>query len=94
MHLIAYIIKNDLQSMSQRFFTLIILTGSRSLLNIFTNLLTTGEKRLMINLNAVKACYGKFEINDLTFISSEDSTADALTKVKEKSILKETLHNA
>lgn len=51
------------------------------------------EKRLLSDFEEVEECYETFEVNDMSFMLSEHNIADALTKVRGKSISKETLYS-
>lgn len=48
----------------------------------------------MIDLQTVKDGYQPFEVNDVALIRSEFNIADGRTKVKENSVLMDTLRSA
>jgi hypothetical protein len=59
---------------------LILLTDSYSLYETITKLGTLAEKRLMIDVMALRESYEGKEINEIRWINGEDNPADALTK--------------
>jgi len=56
-------------------------TDSKSLFDIITKCSHTTEKRLMIDVAAVREGYERFEISDIGFIRSEHNIAVGLTKL-------------
>ena len=68
-------------------------TDSKSLFDVLTSSSTT-EKRLMIDLQTVQDSYNKNIITDVVHIRSLYNISDALTKVKKKSMLLDTLRTS
>jgi hypothetical protein len=61
---------------------LVICTDSLSLYECLVKLGTTAEKRLMIDVMALRQSYERREIAETRWIHGDDNPADALTKVK------------
>ena len=59
---------------------LIICTDSYSLYECIVKLGTTREKRLMINIMALREMYERRELVDMRWISGNSNPADAMTK--------------
>ncbi|KAM4054620.1 polyprotein [Hirsutella rhossiliensis] len=59
---------------------LIVCTDSYSLYECLVKLGTTKEKRLMIDIMALRQSYEKREITDIRWINGADNPADAMTK--------------
>ena len=59
---------------------LVIYTDSYSLYECLVKLGTTKEKRLMIDLMALRQSYERREITEIRWINGEDNPADAFTK--------------
>jgi hypothetical protein len=59
---------------------LVICTDSYSLYECLVKLGTTKEKRLMIDIIALRQSYKRREITEIRWINSEDNPADAFTK--------------
>ena len=84
---IGFMIKYDLQLLTGNVIPLIIMTDSLSLFDFITKATVTTEKRLMIDLNAVREAYQKHKIMDIGFIRSHF----ALTKMMTSHILEHML---
>jgi hypothetical protein len=59
---------------------LVICTDSYSLYECLVKLRTTKEKRLMIDIMALRQSYERREITEIRWINSDDNPADAFTK--------------
>jgi len=59
---------------------LVVCTNSYSLYDCLVKLGTTTEKRLIINLMALRQSYERREISEIRWINGEDNPADAITK--------------
>jgi hypothetical protein len=59
---------------------LVIYTDSYSLYKCFMKLRTTKEKRLMINIMALRQSYERREITEICWINSNNNPIDAFTK--------------
>ncbi|KAI1000125.1 hypothetical protein K3495_g8067 [Podosphaera aphanis] len=58
----------------------IVCTDSFSLYNCLVKLGTTREKRLMIDIIAIRQSYEKRELTKIRWINGNDNPADAMTK--------------
>ena len=58
-----------------------MLSDSKSLFDVITKSTCTSEKRLMIDISAVREAYGKQEISDVGFVTTKNNPADAFTKI-------------
>ena len=83
----GYIIKYDLQSMLGRRIPMTMYTDSTSLFDVITKCSSTLEKRLMIDISAVRQAYEREEISDVRFVRTKDNPADAFTKVGKCEVL-------
>jgi hypothetical protein len=66
---------------------LIVYTDSYSLYNCLVRLSTTQEKRLMIDIMALRQLYKRRELFEIRWINGEDNPADAFTKAKPNTAL-------
>lgn len=62
-------------------------TDSMSFFDVITKNTTTTEKRLMIDVQAVREAYERMEVSDVAWIESAMNPADPLTKLKSNPIL-------
>jgi hypothetical protein len=76
----ALLLKADLQELLGKAVPMLVLTDSEPLFNIITRERLTTEKRLMIDLAAIRESYRNLEISNIGLIASEFNIADALTK--------------
>ena len=68
---------------------LVICTDSYSLYECLVKLGTTNEKRLMIDIMALRQSYERREISEIRWINGKDNPADAKTKAKPNYALRE-----
>ena len=68
---------------------LVICTNSYSLYECLVKLGTTSEKRLMIDIMALRQSYERREISEIRWINGKDNPADAMTKAKPNHALQE-----
>lgn len=66
---------------------LVVCTDSKSLYECLVKLGSTQEKRLMIDLMALREAFERMEINEVKWISGNSNPADAMTKAKPCSAL-------
>ena len=66
-------------------------TDSKSLFDTITKRSQTSEKRLLIDLTAVREAYRRREITNVAWVRSEYNLADAMTKIVKDSILDDVL---
>ncbi|KAE8846511.1 hypothetical protein P3342_004770 [Pyrenophora teres f. teres] len=62
-------------------------TDSRSLYDCLVKLGTTKEKRLMIDIMALREAYERSDLMDIRWIDGRDNPADAMTKAASNSAL-------
>jgi hypothetical protein len=67
---------------------LVVCTDSKSLYDCLVKLGTTQEKRLMIDLMCLRQAFERHEINEVKWIDGNTNPADAMTKAKPCSALK------
>jgi len=73
---------------------LIVCTNSRSLYDCIVILGTTAEKRLMIDILALRQSYEQREISEIRWIKGDDNPADAMTKASPNKALESLIsHN-
>ena len=81
---IGYVLGHALRTIAARLglppVPLVICTDSYSLYDCLVKLGTTTEKRLMIDLMALRQSYERREISEVRWIRGEDNPADAMTK--------------
>ncbi|KAI1001493.1 hypothetical protein K3495_g6699 [Podosphaera aphanis] len=71
----------------------IICTDSFSLYERLVKLGTTKEKRLMIDIMAIRESYERRELSEIRWINGLDNSADAMTKAKPTKALRELIDN-
>ncbi|KAI1002366.1 hypothetical protein K3495_g5832 [Podosphaera aphanis] len=71
----------------------IICTDSFSLYECLVKLGTTKEKRLMIDIMAIRESYERRELSEIRWINGLDNPADAMTKAKPTKALRELIDN-
>jgi hypothetical protein len=59
---------------------IVVCTDSLSLYECLVKLSTTKEKRLMIDIMALREAYERGELKDIRWIDGRDNPADAMTK--------------
>ena len=59
---------------------IVVCTDSRSLYDCLVKLGTTKEKRLMIDIMALREAYERGDLTDVRWIDGRDNPADAMTK--------------
>ncbi|KAM4062459.1 DUF1421 multi-domain protein [Hirsutella rhossiliensis] len=79
-HLLAMTMKIITERLNLPPIPLIVCTDSYSLYECLVKLGTTKEKRLMIDIMALRQSYEKREITDIRWINGADNPADAMTK--------------
>ena len=66
---------------------IVICTDSYSLYECLVKLRTIKEKRLMINIMALRQSYERRELTEVQWINRQDNPADAMTKATLNKIL-------
>lgn len=72
---------------------IVVLTDSYSLYECLVKLGSTKEKRLMIDIMAIRQSYERRELQEVRWIHGDDNPADAMTKAKPNSALKRLVDN-
>lgn len=85
--------KHDSKTMLEFLILLSMMTDTKSLFDTITKTSNTTKKRLMIGLKSVNGVYASLEVNDVALERSKFNIADAVTKVKTKCILFDTISN-
>jgi hypothetical protein len=89
----AWVLKHTLATITQRLnlpaIKLVLCTDSYSLYQCLVQLGTTTEKRLMIDLMALRQSYEEREIDEIRWIAGGDNPADAMTKRSPNQALEE-----
>ena len=65
----------------------VVYTDSYSLYECLVKLRTTKEKRLMIDIIALRQSYERRELTEVRWINRQDNPADAMTKATPNKIL-------
>lgn len=77
----AYCAIHDLEKILDRLIPLEMHTDSKSLFDVRTKCSQTQERRLVIDLQAVRNAYALQEISNVGFIRRPENPADGLTKI-------------
>lgn len=88
---ISIAIKTTLCKILQKQIPLIVCTDSKSLFDCLVKLGITQEKRLMIDIMSLHESYEKREITEIMWIEGNSNPADAMTKSKASSALKQLI---
>ena len=88
----SFAIQKDLSMMLGRRIPIIILTDSEILFNSIIRRRCTTERRLMVDLYIARAAFEAQEISNIALIDSDDNPADALTKLKPNTALRDLLY--
>ena len=89
----AFSIRHDLQRLLKKDVRLTLLTDSMSLFKVIVNSTITTEKRLMIDISAVREAYEKSDIDFIGWIPSNSNIANGLTKIGICPTLMKFLHS-
>jgi len=79
-HVLAETLRTVMNRLALPPIPLVICTDSYSLYDCLVKLGTTTEKRLMIDLMALRQSYERREISEIRWINGEDNPANAMTK--------------
>jgi hypothetical protein len=77
----AYSLKHDMQGMLQKEVPITLYTDPLSLLGVIIKSTMPREKRLAIDIEAMKGAYKIRDVETIAFIRTDVNPADALTKV-------------
>jgi hypothetical protein len=83
----AFTLKHDLQVMLCQIIPLTILTDSKSLFDVITKSSSTFERRLMIDITAVRSAYNDQELSIVGLVRTKYNPADAFTKLGSREAL-------
>jgi hypothetical protein len=70
---------------------LTLATDSQTLFNAITRGSSSAERRLLVDLAAVRQGYRAYDVDDIILVRSSDNLADALTKRMEPSAITDLL---
>lgn len=87
----AFMLRQELKTVYNRITPLQILTDSLQMFDVNTKASPTTERRLMIDIVAVREAYKLQEISNVRLVHSEHKSADGTTKIKLKKALEELL---
>ncbi|KAI0998959.1 hypothetical protein K3495_g9241 [Podosphaera aphanis] len=90
---VASVLKNSLDKVLDSKVPIIICIDSFSLYECLVKLGTTYEKRLMIDIMAIRQAYERREIAEVIWITGESNPADAMTKHKSNDALSQIIDN-
>ena len=76
----AYTIKHDLETLYNRPISLAMFTDSKQVFDVLTKASYPTERRLMVDVAAVRESYNTYEISNIGLVSGKDNPSDALTK--------------
>ena len=77
----ACVLKNTVDIITKKAVPLTICIDSLSLYECLVKLGTTKEKRLMIDISAIRQAYERREIAEIIWIKGHTNPADAMTKI-------------
>ena len=93
---IAIAIKTTLDKITARLeipqIPIVVCTDSYSLYECLVKLGTTKEKRLMIDIMALRQSYERRELAEVRWINGQDNLSDAMTKTSPNSMLSKFLN--
>jgi hypothetical protein len=72
---------------------IVVCTDSLSLYECLVKLGTTKEKRLMIDIMALREAYERGELKDIRWIDGRDNPADAMTKATANASMEQLINN-
>jgi hypothetical protein len=84
-------IKSTIESILNIHLPLIVCTDSKSVYDCLVKLGTTQEKRLMVDLMCLRQSYERREITEIQWIDGTSNPADAMTKTKPCSALRDLI---
>eukprot|EP00172_Hildenbrandia_rubra_P000344 Plantae.Rhodophyta-Hildenbrandia_rubra.ctg11618.p1 GENE.Plantae.Rhodophyta-Hildenbrandia_rubra.ctg11618~~Plantae.Rhodophyta-Hildenbrandia_rubra.ctg11618.p1 ORF type:complete len:534 (+),score=91.74 Plantae.Rhodophyta-Hildenbrandia_rubra.ctg11618:92-1603(+) len=87
----TYALQQDIISMTGRKKPVVMRIDSKCLFDTITKLTTLTEKRLLINVSALRESYNRAEISNIAHVSSERNLADSLAKRKKSKLLQEAM---
>jgi hypothetical protein len=90
----AYSLKHDLQAMLCREVPITVYTDSLSLFDVRTKSTVPREKRLMIDVVAIKNAYKSCELDTIAFIRTQHNPEDVLTKIMKSDVLSNVIKNS
>lgn len=85
----AYTLAHDLENIFKAKIPFMMLTESKSLLNLLAKTKYTTKKRLIIDVQTVSSAYYALELNEVALIRPEYNIANSLAKPETSAILKE-----
>ena len=83
----GFVVRELVSNLLGRKVELHMLTDSRSAFHITTTLISTKEKRLMLDVHLLREAYESREISRILWITGDSNLADCLTKIKNNGTL-------
>ena len=90
-HDYCQVLAHDLESITGRKFPVHLMTDSKSIFDTITKLSGVSEKRLMIDISALRQAYSTGEISNIGHVLTKYNIADSLTKRSKCALLDELL---
>jgi hypothetical protein len=90
---IAALIKAMIEQILKAKLLLVVCTDSKSLYDYIVKLGTTQEKRLIVDLICLRQSYKRKLIREIMWIDGESNPADAMTKLKACTALRDLVDN-
>ena len=90
-HDYCQIIALDLKSTTGKLFPVYLLTDSKSIFDTITKLTGVSEKRLMIDIAALRQSYSRGEITNIGHVLTANNLADPLTKKTQSKVLEKLM---
>ena len=87
----AYTLKHDLKNVLRKELNIVLFTDSKCLFDTITRLSSTSEKRLLIDISALREAYCAGDIHNIGHVSSEHNIANSLTKKANSELFQEFL---
>lgn len=76
----GFMLKHDLETLYRREIPLMMFTDSKQLFDVITKATYPTERRLMIDIAAVRESYNSFDISNIGLVAGKDNPADSFTK--------------
>lgn len=87
----TFIIGCDMECATERKITLTLLKDSERIFNVIVRSDITAEKRLVIDIQAVREAFENKEIDHVGWIRTKENIADRLTRTKKFEVLEKHL---
>ena len=88
----AFLIRHDLENMLRTHIRIIMMTDCIQLFHVITRDRYTSERRLMIEISAIREAYSDRMLSNIALIRSEFNPSDSLTKLNGNSAVRNLPH--